>query len=82
MQVGSLGLLSQLRIQSCHELWCRLQMQAGSCIAVAVAVGCRCRLEATVLIRPLAWELPYTLGVALKRQKQTNEQKYVYNILE
>ena len=26
MQVWSLALLSELRIQSCHELWCRSQM--------------------------------------------------------
>jgi len=26
------------------------------------------------LIQPLAWELPYAEGVALKKQKQTNEE--------
>ena len=35
--VRSLALLSGLRVQHCHELWCRLQMQLGSCVAVAVA---------------------------------------------
>ena len=35
--VWSLASLCGLRIQRCHELWCRLQMQLGSCIAVAVA---------------------------------------------
>ena len=36
--VGSIpGLLSGLRIRSCHELWCRSQMQFRSGIAVAVA---------------------------------------------
>jgi len=30
------ALLSELRIQRCHELWCRLQMQLGSGTAVAV----------------------------------------------
>ena len=34
-------------------------MQLRSCIAVAVA-----------LIQPLAWKLPYAMGVALKRQKK------------
>ena len=34
--VQSLALLSGLRIPHCHELWCSLQMQLGSCIAVAV----------------------------------------------
>ena len=27
------------------------------------------RTAAVALIRPLAWELPYAMGVALKRQK-------------
>ena len=31
------GLLSGLRIRRCQELWCRLQTQLGSLIAVAVA---------------------------------------------
>ena len=31
------GLLSGLRIQCCRELWCRLQTQLGSGMAVAVA---------------------------------------------
>ena len=35
------------------------------------------RLAAVALILPLAWELPYTVGMALKskKQKQTNKQK-------
>ena len=36
-RVQSLGSLSGLRIWHCHELWCRLQMRLGSCVAVAVA---------------------------------------------
>ena len=31
--------------------------------------------EATALIRPLAWELPYATGEALKRQKRKKEKK-------
>ena len=34
--VQSLASLSGLRIWCCHELWCKLQTQLGSCIAVAV----------------------------------------------
>ena len=30
-----------------------------------------CRPVATTLIRPLAWELPYAAGTALKSKKQT-----------
>ena len=49
-------------------------------------VGCRrgsalallwlwCRLEAAALIRPLAWELPYAAGMALKRQQKRKKKK-------
>ena len=49
-------------------------------VAMSCGVGHRCgsdlallwlwhRLAATVLIRSLAWELPYAMGVALKRKK-------------
>ena len=33
---GSIHGLSQLGIQRCHELWCRLQTWLGSGIAVAL----------------------------------------------
>ena len=53
---------------------------------VAVSCGCRrgldvallwlwCRPAAAAPIRPLAWEPPYAVGVALNRQnKQTNKK--------
>ena len=63
--VQSLALLNGLRIQCCCELWCRLQ------IWLSLA---SCRLAATALIRPLAWEPPYATGEALKRQKHTHAQ--------
>mgnify|MGYP007113924879 CR=1 FL=1 len=34
-----------------------------------------CRLGATALIGPLAWELPYAMGAALKRQNNTKQNK-------
>ena len=34
----------------------------------------QCSLATVALIQPLAWELPYAEGVALKKQKQTNEE--------
>ena len=44
IQAESLASLSGLRIQYCHEPWCRLQMQLESqdavAVAVAVAVSC------------------------------------------
>ena len=36
MRVRSLASLSGLRIQPCHELWCRSQTQLGSHVIVAV----------------------------------------------
>ena len=33
-----------------------------------------CRPAATAQIRPLAWEPPYAVGIALKRQKQKNKK--------
>ena len=39
-----------------------------------------CRLAAAPQIRPLAWELPYATGVAIKRkQKQKRVLVYCYN---
>ena len=67
MWVRSLASLNGWRIQHCHKLWCKSQTQLGSCIAVVVA-----RLAATAPIGPLAWELPYTVSIALN--KQTNNQ--------
>jgi len=34
-----------------------------------------CRLAATAPIRPLAWELPYALGAALKKTKEKKKKK-------
>ena len=72
LRVRSLASLSGLRIQRCRELWCRLQMRLGSCIAVALAWA-----VAAAPIRPLAWEPPYAAGAAqemAKRQKQKTKK--------
>ena len=34
-----------------------------------------CKLAATALIRPLAWEPPYAMGVALKSKKKRKKKK-------
>ena len=34
-----------------------------------------CRLTAIPLIRPLAWEPPYAMGVALEKAKNNKERK-------
>ena len=75
-QVRSLASLSGLRIG----------------IAVSCGVGQRCgldlallwlwqRLAATAPIRPLTWEPPYAAGMALKRQKEQQQQKRIYFFL-
>ena len=65
--VRSLASLSGLKIQRCHELWCRSQTQLRSLITVAVAVVGSCSFE------PLAWELPYVTPADLK--SKTKKQK-------
>ena len=71
IQVRSLASLSGLRIQHCHELW---------------GVYHRCSLDLALLwlwhrpaaiapIQPLAWEHPYAMGMALKRQKEKRKKK-------
>ena len=54
---------------------------------MSCGVGCRrgldlvllwlwCRLAAIDLIRPLAWEPPYAVGVAQKRQKKKKKKTH------
>jgi len=45
--VWSLALLSGLRIQHCHEPWCRSKMWLGSRIAVTVAEASSCGSDST-----------------------------------
>ena len=69
--VLSPALLSELRIWHCRELWCRSQTQFGSHTAMALAYA----LVPTALIRPLAQEPPYAIGVALEKAKKKNKRK-------
>ena len=59
----------------------------GSSVAMSCGVGHRrgldpallqlwCRPAAVALIQPLAWELPYAAGVALKRKKKKKPNKF------
>ena len=61
-------------------------MAGGSGVAVSCGVGRRhgsdpallwlwCRLAAVAQIRPLAWELPYAAGAALKKEKEKKDSK-------
>ena len=65
-QVGSLALLSGLRIQCCQELECRSHIW----LADLALLSLWHRLAATAPIRPLGWELPYAVGVDLKKTKK------------
>ena len=62
-------LLSGLRIQRCHGLWCRSQTQLGSCVAVAVVSAGGFSSDSTP-----AWELPHATNAALKKQQQQQQK--------
>jgi len=69
MQVRSLASLSGL-IRCCHELG--VGRRHGLDL---VLLGLWCRLAATALIHPLAWELPFAAGAALKNKKKKKKKK-------
>ena len=61
------------------------QWVKGSAVAVSCGIGCRysldpvllwlwSRLASTALIQPLAWELPYAVGAALKKDKKKKKE--------
>ena len=64
IRVSFLDSLSGLRIGHCLEMLGRSQTWLGSRVAVAVSAA------VAAPIHPLAWELLYTTGVALKRKKK------------
>ena len=70
------GLLSGLRIWCCCELWCRVADTIWIWHCCGSGVG-----QATAPIRPLAWEPPCAVGVALKRQK-TKKMHFNYIVKE
>ena len=47
IRVQSLALLSGSGIQPCSKVWCRLQMQLRSCVAVAVMQASSCSATST-----------------------------------
>ena len=69
-QVQSLALLSGLRIQCCPQLWCRLQIQLGSCVAVAVVEACNYSSDWTPSL-----ETSICHGCGPKRQKGKKKKK-------
>ena len=67
MHIPSQALLSGLRIGRCCERGAG--RRCGSYVVLLWH-----KPMAAALIQPLAWEPPYTTGVALKRQQQQKEQ--------
>ena len=68
--VRSLASLNGLRIQRCHELWCRSQMWFGSYVTVAVV-----KARTIALIGPLSLGTSICRGCSPKKQKRKKERK-------
>ena len=64
------GLIPGLAQWVKDELWCRLQTWLDPAL-----LWLRCRLAATAPIRPLVWESPYAMGVALEKAKRRKKKK-------
>ena len=58
-----MALPSGLRIWLCHELWCSLQIQLRSGMAVAVMQACRYSSDLTPSL-----ELPYAASAAVRKK--------------
>ena len=64
---------SSYRVSGLHyTMICGVVCRCGSDL---VLLWLWCGLAATALIRPLAWEPPHAMGVALKRQKDKKKTK-------
>ena len=86
MHVQSLALLGEVRIWRGRELW----VEDSAQIWRGCGVGRRfssdlawlwlwCRRAAAAPVQPLAWELPYASGTALKKQKQ--KKKKIFKLI-
>ena len=70
VSVQTLASLSGLRIWGCYELWC-----SHRCGSDPVLLWLWRRLVPTAPIRPLTWESPYAVGVALKKAKRQKKKR-------
>ena len=75
MWVQHLASLGGSRILRCVS--CGVVHRHGSDL---VLLWLWCRLAAAALIQPLAWELPYDMGVALKKNKK-KKKTYLYILI-
>ena len=71
-QVRSLTLLSGLRIWHCRELWCKVQTQLGSGIAVAVVQASSCSSNQTP---SLGTSICRDCGPKKPKNKKTKQNK-------
>ena len=67
-RVRSLASLSESGIQHCRELWYRYTLDPA-----LLWLWHRLAAVALILILPLAWELPYAAGAALKSNNNNND---------
>ena len=70
--VQSLALLSGLRTQHCHELWCRSQMQLGPQVAVATVQAGSYSSDSTPHL-----ESSICHGCSPKKTKKKKEKTYI-----
>ena len=70
IRLGTMASLSGLRIRRCRG--CGVGRRQGSDPALLWLWR---RPAATAPIRPLAWELPYAVGVALEKTKRQKKKK-------
>ena len=72
-----LALLSGLRIQRSHKLWCRLQTQHRSCVAVAVVQASGCSSDS---IPSLGTSICHRCGPKKQTNKQMNKKSKYFMI--
>ena len=70
MWVPSLALISGLRNQRCHELWCRWQIRFGFDVAVPVAQASSCSSDSTPSLG-----ISICRGCSPKKTKNKNKKK-------
>ena len=68
------ALTQEVKICHCHQLWCRLQVQLSSDLALLWLWH---SLAVVAPIQPLAWELPYAEGKKRKGTGMRNQRLYI-----
>ena len=76
IQVQSLALFGGLRIQSCHKLWCRSQMQLQSGVSLTVAQAGSCSSDFTASLGTFMCHKCGHKKKKKKRPEQTLHQRW------